>query len=47
MMSMGKKPKHLDAAYQTALITCAMLNLSNANELCDLKFSVNSRMLYR
>lgn len=27
MMNMGKKPKHLDPAYETALIVCAMLNL--------------------
>lgn len=25
--SMDKKPKHLDPAYKTALIVCAMLNL--------------------
>jgi len=28
MMSMDRKPKHLDPAYQTALIICAMLNLA-------------------
>ncbi|MDP9160554.1 MAG: cation transporter [Acidobacteriota bacterium] len=28
MMSMDKKPKHLDPAYQTALIICATLNLA-------------------
>jgi Co/Zn/Cd efflux system component len=27
-MSMDKKPKHLDPAYQAALIICAMLNLT-------------------
>jgi Co/Zn/Cd efflux system component len=28
MMSMDKKPKHLDPAYQTALMVCVMLNLA-------------------
>jgi Co/Zn/Cd efflux system component len=28
MMSTDKKPKHLDPAYQTALIICAILNLA-------------------
>lgn len=27
-MSMGNKPNHLDPAYQTALIVCALLNLA-------------------
>jgi Co/Zn/Cd efflux system component len=28
MMTLGNKPNHLDPAYRTALITCAMLNLA-------------------